>query len=84
MVTVLFFASVRERAGQARQQLDLPGTVATVSDLIGHLRAADPRLAAALAVPTVLRAAVNQQMVSLDAALADGDEIALFPAVTGG
>jgi molybdopterin synthase sulfur carrier subunit len=31
-----------------------------------------------------LRAAVNQAMVGADAAVADGDEVAFFPPVTGG
>jgi molybdopterin synthase sulfur carrier subunit len=31
-----------------------------------------------------LRVAVNQQMVGLDAAVKDGDEVAFFPPVTGG
>jgi molybdopterin synthase sulfur carrier subunit len=32
----------------------------------------------------LLRAAVNQKMVDDEAAVADGDEVAFFPPVTGG
>ena len=38
----------------------------------------------ALADPSVVRVAVNQEYARPDAAVAAGDEVALFPPVTGG
>jgi len=82
MVKLLYFASLRETLGVAGEELD-----AADCAHIGALRA---RLAARgdaweiFATSKSLRAAVNQAMVGADAALADGDEVAFFPPVTGG
>jgi molybdopterin synthase sulfur carrier subunit len=51
---------------------------------VGELRAALGTRHAALLTAKNLRAAVNQKMCGLDAPIADGDEVAFFPPVTGG
>ncbi|WP_341678903.1 molybdopterin converting factor subunit 1 [Niveibacterium sp. SC-1] len=80
-VRVLFFAGLREALGAGE-------TVALeAGDSVGALR---KRLAArggawvALEAGRNVRAAVNQEMVPADHVLADGDELAFFPPVTGG
>ncbi len=80
-VRVLYFASLKEAIGTGVEQLELPSGVSTVGQLrdwlVGQGRAV-------LATAKNLRCAVNQDMVKLDAAIKDGDEIAFFPPVTGG
>lgn len=80
-VRILYFAGLKEALGSAGETLDLPPEVTTVGALrdwlVGQGRTA-------LATAKNLRCAVNQDMVRLDAAVADGDEIAFFPPVTGG
>jgi len=83
-VTLLFFASLREQLGQAREQLELPAGVATVGALRDHLRARGGSWANVFAQNKPVRAAVNQDMVQPAAAIKAGDEIAFFPPVTGG
>ena len=83
-VTVLFFASLRERLGQPREQLELPASVATVGALREHLRARGGPWASVFAPNRPVRAAVNQDMVQPAATIKAGDEIAFFPPVTGG
>lgn len=83
MITVLFFAGLREAVGTSSETLSLPSGVTTVAALRDHLAARGEQWAA-LASAKNLRAAVNQDMVSLSAAIKDGDEIAFFPPVTGG
>ncbi len=83
-IRVLYFASLRERAGRDEESLELPDGVATVGALAAWLRARDAAGAAAFANPQVIRAAVNQEFAQPGAALADGDEVAFFPPVTGG
>ena len=83
-VRILYFARLRERAGRAEEALPLPGGVATVGDLAAWLRARDPAGAAAFADPSTVRAAVNQAFAPPSAPVADGDEVAFFPPVTGG
>jgi MoaE-MoaD fusion protein len=74
-VTVRLFAALRERAGTGRRELELPPG-ATAGDVF-----------AALAIgsePPGLAYAVNQEYAERSAVLADGDEIALIPPVSGG
>ena len=84
MVTVLYFASLRESLGCAREQLALPAGTPTVSALVDQLRSRDSRWTDAFAPGKTWRVAVNQQMASLATPLRPGDEVAFFPPVTGG
>lgn len=83
MITVLYFAGLRETLGTAQESLELPAHVGDVAALRDHL-AARGEPWQALARAKNLRAAVNQDMVPLSASLKDGDEVAFFPPVTGG
>ncbi|MEW6514539.1 MAG: molybdopterin converting factor subunit 1 [Pseudomonadota bacterium] len=80
MLKVLYFANLREAIGFGAESIELPAGVATV----GELHAALGTRHAALLTAKNLRAAVNQKMCGLDAPIADGDEVAFFPPVTGG
>ena len=84
MVTLLYFASLRECLGCAREQLPLPSGNATVSSLVEALRSRDSRWTEAFAPGKTWRVAVNQQMADLATPLKPGDEVAFFPPVTGG
>ena len=81
---VLYFARVRQIAGKMAEDIDVPASVQTVSDLIDHLSARDDAVAAALAERRTIRVAVNQVHSSLDAPLEGAREVAFFPPVTGG
>ncbi len=80
---LLFFARLRETLGVSREvfTLDAP---ATVADLLEHLRARGGVWATELAAGRNFRIAVNQEMGDFDTPLAEGDEVAVFPPVTGG
>ncbi|MGQ0507538.1 MAG: molybdopterin converting factor subunit 1 [Myxococcaceae bacterium] len=80
MVTVLYFAAVRERTGRSQEQLDLQGPT-TVRSLLDLLSATHPTLASLL---PHLRVAVNQEFASLDAPVPADAEVALIPPVAGG
>jgi molybdopterin synthase sulfur carrier subunit len=58
--------------------------VASVGALLGWLKARGPLFAEALQDPSVVRVAVNQEYVGWDHPVRAGDEVALFPPVTGG
>ena len=83
MVTVLYFAWLREKAGIGEETVALPDP-ATVRGLIAELAKRGGAFADAFADEDRLRAAVNQVHVDFDHALRDGDEVAFFPPVTGG
>jgi molybdopterin synthase catalytic subunit len=71
-VTVRLFAGLRERAGWSKREVD----AATVADVWRALELGDE--------PAGLLYAVNKEYATPDRALADGDEVALIPPVSGG
>jgi molybdopterin synthase sulfur carrier subunit len=81
---LLYFAWLRHRIGLAEEQIEAPPAVRNVADLLAWLPTRGPGYAAALADLSVVRVAVNQDYVGREHALAPGDEVALFPPVTGG
>jgi sulfur-carrier protein len=83
-VTLRYFARLREQLGCDSEQAELPGTVATVADLLLWLRARGQPWSEALAAERAFRVAVNQDLAQAGTLLAAGDEVALFPPVTGG
>ena len=83
-MTLLYFAWVREQIGRDAEEIALPADVRTVAALLDWLRSRGGGYASALDDLSVIRVAVNQEFAAPDHAVADGDEIALFPPVTGG
>ncbi|MEW5787439.1 MAG: molybdopterin converting factor subunit 1 [Pseudomonadota bacterium] len=81
---LLYFARLREAFGRDRETLDLPGPAATLADLLALLRARGGVWAEELAEGRPFRMAVNQDIATRERPLADQDEVALFPPVTGG
>ena len=84
MVTLLYFASLRENLGCSREQLALPSANATVSMVVDELRKRDGGWTEAFGPGKTWRVAVNQQMADLATPVKAGDEVAFFPPVTGG
>jgi len=84
VIRLLYFAWVRERIGRAEEEVALPPEVRTVADLCDWLAARSEGHAMALADRDRLRLAVNQDYADWSAPLAAGDEVAIFPPVTGG
>lgn len=84
MIELLYFAWVRERIGKSGERLALPEGVATVEALLDWLETRDDTYRTALADRTRLRVAVNQDFARPDATVRAGDEVAIFPPVTGG
>ncbi|MFA7553002.1 MAG: molybdopterin converting factor subunit 1 [Spongiibacteraceae bacterium] len=84
MVTVLFFARIREQLGVDRLSLALPeGAVSLGAFKLQLLANNDASWAEVLLADNVVKA-VNHQVVDDAYMLQDGDEIAFFPPVTGG
>jgi molybdopterin synthase catalytic subunit len=79
-ITVLLFGALREAAGAKELQTALADG-ASVAELRRVLFEAQPAL---VALAGRLRIAVNREFASDDRVLADGDEVALLPPVSGG
>jgi molybdopterin converting factor subunit 1 len=77
MVRLRFFAALRDRVGSARTETVAPGT--TVGALWRSLVAERPELGR-----FKVRFAVNEEYVTASHRLADDDEVAFFPPVSGG
>src|SRR5207247_280239 len=78
-VLVRLFASYREAAGRGHFDLELPAG-ATVRDAIARILKAHPLIAEGRQVVI----ARNRDYFGVDEPLADGDELALIPPVSGG
>lgn len=79
-VRVLFFASLAGRLGVREAALQVPAGT-TVDQAVGELIRRHPGLEEAR---DGLAYAVNLEYVAPEHALADGDELALIPPVSGG
>jgi MoaE-MoaD fusion protein len=74
-VSVRLFAGLRERAGVGKRALELPEE-ARIGDVWAALDLGDE--------PSGLLYAVNQEYATREQPLAEGDEVALIPPVSGG
>ena len=79
MITARLFARLREQAGTDCEQVEVPG--GTVADVYRALRRLHPDLEPELAL---IRPARNQSFAEWDERVADGDEVAFIPPVSGG
>lgn len=79
-VTVRLFARLRDVAGAGRIERDLPegATARLLWDALAS------ELAGLDAYRDVVSTAVNAEYASMDRRLADGDEVAFLPPVSGG
>ena len=84
MIRLLYFAWVRVQIGVAEEQQTLPDESITVAALLDWLPSPGPGHARALEQRAKLRVAVNQVFAESDMIIRAGDEVAVFPPVTGG
>ncbi|MFN0318133.1 MAG: molybdopterin converting factor subunit 1 [Burkholderiales bacterium] len=84
MVRILYFARLREAFGADREQIALSPQIADIAGLLAHLRSRGGPWERELAPHRNFRVAVNQEMAGIETKVAMGDEVALFPPVTGG
>ena len=83
-IQLVFLARLRERFGVSREVFALSPDIATVSELLASLRDRGGAFTEELAPTRAFRVAVNQDVVALDHPVKAGDEVAIFPPVTGG
>ena len=84
MVQLVYLARLREVFGTAGENVDLPRDVATVASLLAWLARRGGTWAAELAPGRAVRVAVNHDVARAETPVRAGDEVALFPPVTGG
>jgi molybdopterin synthase sulfur carrier subunit len=82
MITVLFFAQLKEELGCDKLELDMPDG-ATVNDIYLTLQQHEAHWQQ-IFKDTLMLCAVNQNMADFETVVHAGDEVAFFPPVTGG
>lgn len=80
-ITILLFATLKDRVGKSRLTLILPGETATVDDVRRALAAEHTAIEKNL--PSAI-AAVNEEFAFADDTVKAGDRVAFFPPVSGG
>ncbi|MCU7918034.1 MAG: molybdopterin converting factor subunit 1 [Candidatus Thiodiazotropha sp. (ex Dulcina madagascariensis)] len=83
MIQLLFFARFREELGVDAEQLEIEG-LSCLGDLLVRLRERGDTWARLFAEDQRVMMAVNQEVADRQTPLREGDEVALFPPVTGG
>jgi molybdopterin converting factor subunit 1 len=81
IVTLLYFAALRDLLGKSEERIELPDSVVTVGDLSAHLALREPALAPRM---KHVRIARNEAFAAMGERLRDGDVVALIPPVAGG
>ena len=83
-VNILYFAKLRESVGIEAETLEINEN-SKVSDLLYFLQNREEKWSEYFNdKKNILRVAINQKIVGVDHFISDGDEIAIFPPVTGG
>lgn len=79
-ITIKLFARLRELAGTHTLERHVADN-ATIADLVQNLQTEFPKIAEAIPRTVV---SVNREFADLQTALMEGDEVAIFPPVSGG
>jgi len=83
-LNLVYLARLREAFGMSSERIEPPAGVTTVAGLRAWLVARGGAFAAELAPGRAVRIAVNHDLAEADTPVRAGDEVALFPPVTGG
>ena len=84
MIQLVYLARLRDALGIAGESVDPPREVSTVRALVAWLAQRGGAWTQELAPGRAVRIAVNHDVAQADTPIRAGDEVALFPPVTGG
>ena len=84
MIRVKYFASLRERMNRGEDQIEVSDDQLTLADVLARLTLPDGQTLQQLSLGETMMLSVNHEMVEMDHLVKEGDEIGVFPPVTGG
>ncbi len=80
LIDILYFATLRDLIGKRKEKLEIPDG-STIGDLKGRLGERGDRIAQALSVALF---SINREFAFAEEMLQEGDEVGIFPPVSGG
>jgi molybdopterin synthase sulfur carrier subunit len=83
-IKLFYFARLKEALKYSTEDLELPDESFTILKLKAYLAKRGDVWGQMLMGKLKVRAAINHELVDDNAAIANGDEVAFFPPVTGG
>jgi sulfur-carrier protein len=83
-MTLVYLARLRDAFGMSSERVEPPHTVTTAAELRSWLASRGGVWAIELAPARAVRIAVNYNIAQPATPVGPGDEVALFPPVTGG
>ena len=81
---IKYFSWIKEHIGKSEEQIELPGHINNVNELINYLNEIDKKYSLIFEKKEIIKIAVNKTYSSFDTNISNNDEIAFFPPVTGG
>ncbi len=84
MITVLYFARLKESLNYSTEEMELPEGINTIAQLKVLLAKRGEAWANLFNGKQTIRAAINHTLVNNETPVKNGDEVAFFPPVTGG
>ena len=84
MLTLSFFASIREAAGRSQNEMELPEAITNVRELVDYLISRESEALSLLGDEAQVLIAVIQTVVDRSYPLNGNEEVAFFPPMTGG
>ena len=79
-VRLLFFATLKDIVGSRDLRIDIPEG-STIGDLLSQLEQRYPRIKD---YRSIALTAINEEYADKSARISEGDEVAIFPPVSGG
>ena len=83
-MNIKYFSWVKDQIGIESENIKLTDDIKTINDLISYLKTLSAKHNNTLSDTSILRCAVNMEVVSFDKIINDKDEVAFFPPMTGG
>ena len=81
---IKYFSWVKDQIGIESENITINEKINSVNELIIFLKKKNEKYSKAFEDLSVIRCAVNMEVVNLDNKINDNDEIAFFPPMTGG
>lgn len=81
---ILYFAWLRERLNRGEEEVLPPKNVKTIADLMDWMAENDAAFALAFAKRSLIKTALDENIVAHDTDLSGAKTIAFFPPMTGG